>query len=258
MSPELALVFRVLDVLGVVLNGVIGGMLARERRFDAVGFAVLAMLSAFGGGMLRDTLLQAGPPVALTDSAYLLGALVGATIAFFLELRGRLWEALFPLADAVVLGAWAATGTTKALGAGLGWPPAILLGIITAVGGGMIRDIAAGQVPQVFGGNTLYAVPALLASACVVVASGLGLNGSVVMILATVMGALLVVVSRRRGWQLPVHGDGTVTMTRQELARLIRRVERRTRRRRAREEREDAEDREGTEDQVDTRDRGTQ
>ncbi|GAB3708371.1 TRIC cation channel family protein [Mariniluteicoccus flavus] len=226
--------FRALDLLGVVLNGIIGGTLARQRRFDAVGFAVLAIVSALGGGMLRDTLLQAGRPVALVDPWYLICALAGAAIAFVMNVRRRPWEVAYPIADAVVLGAWAAAGTTKSLAAGLDWLPAMLLGIITAVGGGMIRDIAVGEVPEVFGGNTLYAVPALIAAGVIVVGDAVGGNPGAVMLGATVAGASLALIARRRGWQLPVHGDGTVTMTRDQLARLIRRVERRTQRSRDR------------------------
>src|SRR5690606_39930021 len=85
----------------------------RRKRAGAVGFAIRAIVSALGGGMLRDTLLQAGPPVALTDPYYLGTALVGAVVAFLLPLHGRWWNRVFVLADGVVLGCWAATGATK-------------------------------------------------------------------------------------------------------------------------------------------------
>ncbi len=97
-------VFRGIDLLGVLLNGVLGGTIARRKRFDIVGFAILAIVSALGGGMLRDTLLQAGPPVALTDPFYLGTALLGAVVAFLLPLGGRWWHRLFVVGDGVVLG----------------------------------------------------------------------------------------------------------------------------------------------------------
>ncbi len=195
-------VFRGIDLLGVLLNGVLGGAIARRKRFDLVGFAVLAIVSALGGGMLRDTLLQAGPPVALTDPYYLGTALVGAFIAFLLPLQGRWWDRLFVLADGVVLGCWAATGATKALAAGLGVLPAILLGVTTAVGGGMIRDIVVGEVPAILGGNTLYATSAVFAGVAMIALSEAG-HETVGMVVATVVGAGLSILAHRRRWVLP-------------------------------------------------------
>lgn len=195
-------VFRGIDLLGVLLNGVLGGTIARRKRFDLVGFAILAIVSALGGGMLRDTLLQAGPPVALTDPYYLGTALVGAVVAFLLPLHGRWWNRVFVLADGVVLGCWAATGATKALAAGLGVLPAVLLGVTTAVGGGMIRDVVVGEVPAILGGNTLYATSAVLASVAMILLHGAG-HETVGMLVAIVVGAGVSVLARWRQWVLP-------------------------------------------------------
>ena len=101
--------FRVIDLVGVLLNGVLGGRLARTKHFDAVGFAVLAIMCALAGGMIRDVLLQAGPPVALTDPFYLGTALVGAAIAMLWKLDSRPWRIALVVADGTVLGCWAAT-----------------------------------------------------------------------------------------------------------------------------------------------------
>ena len=75
---------------------------------------------------------------------------------------------MFPFVDALALGCWAAAGAQKTLLSGLGWLPAVLLGTVTAVGGGAIRDIALSRVPAIFGGNTLYATCALIASGVMV------------------------------------------------------------------------------------------
>jgi uncharacterized membrane protein YeiH len=195
-------VFRAIDLTGVLLNGVLGGTIARQRRFDLVGFAILAIVSGLGGGMLRDTLLQAGPPVALTDPYYLGTALLGAVIAFFVPLGGRWWSRTFLVGDAIVLGCWAATGATKALATGLGVLPAILLGVTTAVGGGMIRDVVVGQVPAVFGGNTLYATSAVFACLAMIAMHTWGLD-TAGMVAAIVVGAGLSIVAHWRQWRLP-------------------------------------------------------
>ena len=107
------LIFQAVDLAGVLANGVLGGLLARRLGFDPVGFVVLALISGLGGGVLRDLLLLV-PPVALHNPAYLGVALAGAAIAFLVDLRGTLTHRGLVVADALALGAWAATGATKA------------------------------------------------------------------------------------------------------------------------------------------------
>lgn len=217
MQIEVSLVFRFLDLGGVLLNGILGGAIARHKHFDAVGFAFLAILSALGGGVIRDVMLQSGRPVALADPAYLSCALIGAGIVFVWQIRGAIWEWFYPLADSLVLGAWAATGTYKALASGVSWLPALFLGLLSAVGGGMIRDVAVGRVPAVFGGNNLYATPALLSAGVVSAGVALGAPSDALLIAATLLGAALAGVSHRFGWTLPRHGDGTMTALRNRM-----------------------------------------
>jgi uncharacterized membrane protein YeiH len=194
---------RWVDLLGVLGNAVLGGVLARTQRLDPIGFCTLAILSGLGGGLIRDTLLQAGTPVALTDYAYVLTALGGAAVAFVVQVEGRVWDTVFPWVDALALGCWAAAGAQKTLSVGLGWLPAILLGTITAVGGGFTRDVVLRRVPQVLGGNTLYATCALVASGVAVVSyeSGWADAG---LLLAMVVGASLTLLARWRNWMLPL------------------------------------------------------
>ena len=163
---------------------------------------MLATVSGLGGGMIRDVLLQHGTPIALTDNAYLLTALAGAGFAYLVASEGSAWHSVFPFVDALALGCWAAVGTQKALLFGLDWLPALFLGTVAAVGGGIIRDLCVGNVPTIFGGNTLYATCALVASAVMVVMKDAGLTtaGS---LLATAVGALLCLMARWRGWMLP-------------------------------------------------------
>lgn len=205
MTPDpgtLNEVIRFVDLAGVLANAILGGVAARTARLDIVGFVVLAIMSGLGGGMIRDTLLQAAPPVALTDPAYLIFAVLGGVIAFLVTFNGRWSRRALLLLDALAVGCWSAVGAQKALEAGLGWMPAIMLGIITAVGGGMVRDIMLLKVPTIFGGNTLYATSAVLASTEMVVLSKLGFVavGTAVAILS---GAGLSLLAKRYGWSLP-------------------------------------------------------
>ncbi|GAB3037859.1 trimeric intracellular cation channel family protein [Parafrigoribacterium mesophilum] len=201
-ADSLTEIIRFVDLAGVLANAILGGIAARSARLDIVGFLILAIMSGLGGGMIRDTLLQHGTPVALTDPAYLICAFAGGAVAFFIPLRGTLSRRSLVLLDALAVGCWAAAGAQKTLDAGLWWLPAVMLGVITAVGGGMVRDIMLLKVPTIFGGNTLYATSALVASVEMVVLSLLGYQaiGSAVAILT---GALLSLLARRYGWILP-------------------------------------------------------
>jgi uncharacterized membrane protein YeiH len=194
--------FRLLDLTGVLGNALLGGVIARREKLDPVGFVVLAVLSGVGGGLLRDTLLQHGTPVALTDYAYLLTAFAGAALAFLVRVEGRAWDHTWPVVDALALGCWAAAGAQKTLDAGLGWLPAVLLGTITAVGGGAIRDVVLRRVPGILGGNTLYATCAAAASGALVVLSVHG-HPTVGSWAASAVGAGLCLLARLRGWVLP-------------------------------------------------------
>jgi uncharacterized membrane protein YeiH len=219
--------FRWLDLTGVLANAVLGGVIARSARLDVVGFATLAILSGLGGGIIRDTLLQHGTPIALTDYAYVLTALAGAAFAFLLKVEGRVWDQLWPLVDALALGCWAAAGAQRTLVFGLGWLPAVLLGTITAVGGGFVRDIVLRRVPGILGGNTLYATCALVASAVMVGFYRLE-HPTIGAVTATLTGAGLCLLARWQHWVLPQRDDWSA------LAALRDRTGRGTDRRRGR------------------------
>lgn len=194
-------VLRGLDLLGVVANGLLGGAVARRFRLDPVGFAILAIVSALGGGAIRDVLLDLRP-VALVDPAYLGCALGAAAAAFLVRFEGRRWRQVFPLVDALALGTWAVVGTEKSLIAGVSPLPAILLGVLTAVGGGAVRDMMLGQVPAILQQSELYATAAFAAGLALVLAREAGLGGWASP-LAVLVGTALYLVARRLGWMLP-------------------------------------------------------
>ncbi|MCU1472905.1 trimeric intracellular cation channel family protein [Amnibacterium sp.] len=195
-------VFRVLDLIGVFANALLGGLIARQEKLDPIGFVVLAVLSGLGGGLIRDVLLQHGPPVALTDYSYLLTAFAGAAVSYLVRVRGRVWDWVWPVVDALALGTWAAAGAQKTLGVGLGWLAAVLLGTITAVGGGAVRDVVLRRIPGILGGNTLYATCAIVGSTVLVVLAELGYP-TVGLVTSTIVGAGLCLLARWRGWILP-------------------------------------------------------
>lgn len=194
--------YSTLDLIGVLLNGIIGGGIARRLDLDFMGTLFLAVFTGLGGGMIRDTLMQVGPPVAIAEPIYMTMALIGGFISLFINTEGCWWVRIKNHGDALVLGVWAVAGSTKALTYGLPWQSAIALGFITPIGGGMLRDIAIGQMPSIFGGRTLYAVPAFLASCTMVGFHFLGYDAAG-MIVAALVGWLLTSISYWRGWIVP-------------------------------------------------------
>ena len=195
-------VMQVVDLLGVLSNAILGGMAARLARLDLVGFAIVAIISGLGGGMIRDALLGSGPVVALTNPLYLGTALVGSMVAFLVNFSAKLPRRTLIALDALAVGCWSAVGATKGLAHGLSWLAAILLGVVTVVGGGMVRDVILMKRPVVLGGNTLYATSAFAAAAVTVVSARWG-QPQVGVAVALAVGAGLSLSARRFGWRLP-------------------------------------------------------
>ena len=213
-----------LDLAGVFASALLGGAAARSRRLDLFGYVALGLVSGLGGGVIRDLLLQHGPPAALVNPVYIPAALAGTGLAFILDVSGRGWDRVLVVVDAAALSVWAAAGAQKTLAAGLGWLPAVLLGTLTAVGGGAARDLMLQRVPAVFGGNALYASVAVLVAGIQVVCTGLSepVTGTIAGVLC---GVLLRLAACGRGLRLPTgldwqprrvrgQGDGTVPRSR--------------------------------------------
>lgn len=166
--------FLVLDLCGVLAFAVNGALTAlRLTRLDLVGVVTLAMFTALGGGMLRDILLGDLPPAGFLDWRYLAVAAVGGLLAFAF---GRHLEQLsrpITVLDAAGLSIFAVSGAFKALEFGMGPAQAVILGTVTAVGGGTLRDVLIRQVPTVLSAD-LYAIPAILGAILLVGCSALG------------------------------------------------------------------------------------
>ena len=169
-----ALVLLILDLAGTFAFAVNGAMTAiRVAKLDIVGVVTLGMITALGGGMMRDILLGHLPPVTFSDWRYLAAAALGGLLASVIGRRGvQLLPAIIVL-DAAGLGLFAVTGATRALDSGAGVGQAVLLGALTAVGGGTLRDVLIQRVPSVLHSG-LYAVPALIGATTAIVLGRLG------------------------------------------------------------------------------------
>lgn len=214
---------RVLDLVGVFVMGVAAGAIASRLNFDAVGFAVIGIVAGLGGGLVRDLILDYGTPAAFDGPWYLTCALGGAMFTFVIHADGPWWRRLVTALDIAAMGLWAATGTAKSLGYGLDTLPAILLGVTSAVGGGVIRDVLVGRIPQVFGGGPLYATGAMVTAVLTWLVLALGLPSPTVLV-AVAVGSLLAGVAAWRRWSLPAHQEWQVTMSATQLKQLVRRT----------------------------------
>jgi len=162
----------VLDLTGTFVFALNGALTAIEAaRVDVVGVITLGVITAVGGGIMRDLLIGAVPPASFQDWRYLAVAMGGGLVAFGGGWRLGQLAGIITILDAAGLSLFAVTGATKALSFGLGAMPAVILGGVTAVGGGTIRDVLVQRIPSVLHSEgTLYAIPALAAAGIAVAA----------------------------------------------------------------------------------------
>ena len=224
VDPLINSLYQAFDLLGVVLNGIIGGTIARRREFDIVGFVFLALFSGLAGGMIRDMLIGDGAAAAISDPWYLGLACGGALVAFLIDLKGKSWELFREHGDAIILGVWSTTGCVKALTHGMPLIPCVFLGVLTAVGGGMVRDVASGEIPSIFGGSPLYAVPSILTGVVMVTFAHNG-QFALGMIISPIVGSGMAILSYWRGWVLPRAGVAPVNYTAAQVAAIAKKAE---------------------------------
>lgn len=150
-----------LDLIGILAFSMSGALLAVRKRFDLFGVLLLGVVTAVGGGAIRDTLTGQTPPLFLRDETYLWVALLGAALAFGFGERLARFEKTLSIFDIAGLGLFAASGAIGAINFGLGPLGVVFAGMLSGVGGGIIRDLLANEVPEVlYRGEKLYATAA--------------------------------------------------------------------------------------------------
>jgi uncharacterized membrane protein YeiH len=196
-------VAQVLDLLGTFVFALSGAVSGVKHRLDIFGVLVLSFAAATAGGITRDLLIGAVPPPGIADWRYIVAALAAGVLTFYgAALVDRLWNSVL-LFDAMGLGLFAVTGASKALAFHLGPLTAVLLGVLTGVGGGVVRDLLVSEVPAVLRAD-LYAVCALAGAAVVVIGRALGFGPDLVSIVGAALCIGLRVMAMHRHWQLPV------------------------------------------------------
>lgn len=194
----------VLDLLGIFVFALEGALAASSGHFDALGVLVLAFSTALGGGILRDLLIGARPVTAVRDWRYAAIAFAASAFVFFFHaVVRRVPPPLLITLDAAGLSLCAVAGAEKAMAFGIHPVVAVLLGAVTGVGGGVIRDLLMNRSPGVLHAD-IYAVAALFGAAVMVVAQRrLAVSPSAASLLGGIACFVLRLVAVWQNWQLP-------------------------------------------------------
>ncbi|WP_030206680.1 trimeric intracellular cation channel family protein [Streptomyces sp. NRRL S-87] len=192
-----------LDLVGIFVFALAGALLAVRKNFDVFGIAMLAEVTALGGGLFRDLIIGAVPPAAFTDFGYFVTPLIAAAIVFFLHPEVARINRSINVLDAAGLGLFCVTGTTKAYEYGLGLTQSAALGLATAVGGGVLRDVLANEVPSLLRDREMYAVPAIVGAALTAVFLSFDVLNGVTSSIAVITAFGFRLVAMRFHWLAP-------------------------------------------------------
>ena len=198
-----------LDLVGTFVFALAGATAGARRQLDIFGIAVLSFATACSGGIARDLLIGSTPPAALSDWRYVAASLLAGIIAFRWHTPIERLRTPVQLFDAAGLALFAVTGAHKALAFGLHPAMAALLGMLSGIGGGMVRDVLLARVPVVLRSD-LYAVAALAGAAVVAIGGLFGLAPAATALTGALLCFGLRMVAIHRDWQLPkakVAGD---------------------------------------------------
>jgi uncharacterized membrane protein YeiH len=198
----LKILLVVLDLGGTFVFAISGGLLAVKHRLDVFGVAVLSFAAGNAGGITRDLLIGAVPPAAVADWRYVGVSTVAGLIAFLSHPAADRFRNDVLWCDAVGLAFFAVSGTQKALLHGLGPAMAALLGMLTGIGGGMLRDVLVAEIPTVLRAD-VYAVAALAGATVVAVAHVLHMSPIVAMLVGGALSFALRFGAIHFGWHLP-------------------------------------------------------
>jgi len=193
----------VADLIGVAVFAASGASAAVAKRLDLFGVGFVGFVAALGGGILRDLVIGAVPPLAFSDWRYAVTAVSASVAVFYLHPQLSRLRRTVLLLDAAGLGLFTVLGTIKALDAGLPAVGACLIGMLTGIGGGLARDLLTGEIPVVLQ-RDIYAVVALGGAAAVTLLNWLDLAGPVPLAsaAAAMTGVRLLALYRR--WSAPV------------------------------------------------------
>ncbi|WP_018350466.1 trimeric intracellular cation channel family protein [Longispora albida] len=191
------------DLLGVAVFAAAGAAAGARKRLDVFGVTVIGVVTALGGGLLRDLILHKGPPLALSDWRYLGVAVAVALAGFWLHPFLTRPRRTLIVMDAAGLGLFTVTGTLTSLDAGVPTVEAVLLGALSGFGGGILRDLLMAEIPSVLR-REVYALAALAGAGLVTALDRTGFREPHWVALAAVLVFALRLIALKLPWQVPV------------------------------------------------------
>jgi uncharacterized membrane protein YeiH len=204
---KLHTLYNILDLAGTFVFAISGAVAAKQRGLDLFGICAIAFTVACGGGIIRDLCIGAIPPAGLTNWQYLVAAIIASAMTVGLYPFVQRLNHPVLLFDALGLSIFAVTGAQKSLAYGHNAQVAVLLGITTAVGGGVLRDVLLNRVPVILE-KEIYASAALLGALIVVLGSYLKwFSNDWVSIIALVTCFGLRLLALHYHWNLPVYSN---------------------------------------------------
>ena len=201
---DVSLVY-LLEMAGTAAFAVSGALAASRKNMDIFGFSVLALMPAVGGGTVRDIIIDRVPVFWISDNRYIAVAIIAALIVYFTSYKPGSRRQILIWMDALGLALFAALGTEICLQHQTGPLVAVMLGVTTAVTGGMIRDIICNEIPLILS-REIYATAAFVAAVSYVVADKAGLGDQVSLIVAVVAGFAIRALGIVNKWSLPSFG----------------------------------------------------
>jgi uncharacterized membrane protein YeiH len=194
-----------LEMLGTAAFAATGALAASRKNMDIFGFCVLALMPAVGGGTIRDVIIDRTPIFWVSDTRYVVVALTVALLIFFISYKPGSRRRWLVWTDAMGLALFAALGTEISLAYNTGPLVAVMLGVTTAVTGGMIRDVICNEIPLVLS-HEIYATAAFVASIAYIAAKNFGLIDNVALGIAVIAGFAVRALAILYDWSLPSFG----------------------------------------------------
>ncbi|MCK5308763.1 MAG: trimeric intracellular cation channel family protein [Zetaproteobacteria bacterium] len=192
-----------LDLLGTAAFAASGALAGVQRRMDLLGVVVLGLVTAVGGGTIRDVLLGAVPPFCFNDENYLYLSIVVALLVFYYHHSLDFLHRPLLYFDALGLGTFLVIGTGKALAYNHGFLVAVMMGVMTATAGGVVRDVLSDQVPFILQ-KEIYATACIFGGILYYILYRLGMNESLIAVIAALVVVIIRVVAIHRHWSLPI------------------------------------------------------
>ena len=191
-----------LDLIGTVAFAASGAWVGVRKHMDLFGVMVLGLITAVGGGTLRDLLLGDIPPSSLLDETHLYLSIFVSLVVFFSRHHFEIVEKPLLYFDAIGLGTFVVIGTTKALNFQMGWLIAILMGVMTGTAGGIMRDILANQIPLILR-HEIYASACIAGGTLLILLEYVGTTRPVAALLAATLVITVRLLAIRYNWTLP-------------------------------------------------------